>query len=85
MKYKYMSEITRNRQQSTDNFIFLDMKEENEHELQQIFASETCPCLSILSPSAAIDWLKRLCGSIQSCFGHQSYYINVILRNSLYG
>lgn len=44
---------------------------------------KTCPCLSILSRSAAIDWLKRLCESIQSCFGHQRYYINVILRNRL--
>lgn len=44
---------------------------------------KTCPCLSILSWSAAIDWLKRLCESIQSCFGHQRYYINVILRNRL--
>lgn len=33
----YMSENTRNRQQSKDTFSFLDMKEENvnEHELQQ--------------------------------------------------
>lgn len=61
---------------------------QNMNELQHAVKDlclKTCLCLSILSQSAAIDWLKRLCGSIQSCFGHQRYYINVILRNSLYG